>query len=110
MTRIELDLLHDLDMYVFLETGIRGGISVVSKRFAPASNKYMSTYDKDKPSSYLSYLDANNLYGWSMSQPLPVSDFKWKRDGLTVDEIANYDSTSDIGLENNFFDSLKIIR
>ena len=57
---------------------MRQGFEAGSVQSQNANIKYMSTYDKDKPSSCLSYLDANNLYGWSMSQPLPVSDFKWK--------------------------------
>ena len=70
-------------------------------RYAKANNKYMSDYDKRKIISYLMYLDANNLYGWAMSQKLPVSGFKWiKKDDLSkFDEkfIKNYYENSDIG-------------
>ena len=76
----EIDLLTDMDMYLFVESGIRGGLSQISKRYAKANNKYMSDYkpSKDnKDDSYILYLDANNLYGYGMSAYLPKSDFKW---------------------------------
>ena len=63
----QLQLLHDYDMLMMFERGIRGGISHISKRYAEANNKYMDDYDPDKTSSYIQYLDANNLYGWAMS-------------------------------------------
>ena len=82
-TKVKLDLLTDVDQYLFLEKGIRGGISVISERFAEANNPLLKTYDDSKPTSYITLLDCNNLYGFALSQPLPVSDFKW----LTKDEI-----------------------
>ena len=82
----ELQLLHDYDMLMMFEKGIRGGISHISKRYAEANNKYMKNYDPDKPSTYIQYLDANNLYGWAMSQPLPTNGFKWMKN-LTVDLV-----------------------
>ena len=56
---------------------MRGGISYIAKRFRKANNKYMKSYDDSKPSKYMLYLDANNLYGWAMSRYLPYSEFKW---------------------------------
>ena len=69
-------------MYLFIEKGLRGGISMASQRYGKANNKYMQDYDETKPSSYLLYLDANNLYGWAMCQHLPVSNFKWREDNI----------------------------
>ena len=84
----ELQLLHDYDMLMMFERGLRGGITHIAKRYAEANNKYMTNYDSTKPSTYIQYLDANNLYGSAMSQPLPTHAFKWLRD-LTVDAVIN---------------------
>ena len=65
-------------MLLMFERGIRGGITQSVHRCAAANNPYMgSEYDKSKPTKYLQYLDANNLYGWVMSQPLPTGGFHW---------------------------------
>ena len=63
-------------MLLMFEEGIRGGMCQATYRYVKANNKYMKNHDKNKESSYLQYLDANNLYGWAMSQKLPVGDFK----------------------------------
>ena len=88
-TGVELELFTDLEMHLFAERGIRGGISMVSKRYAKANNPLVPDYDASKPNSYIMYLDANNLYGWAMSKPLPKRDFKWKRVMPTEEEILN---------------------
>ena len=83
MTQVELELLHDQDMLLMVEKGIRGGVSMISTRYGKANNKYMTQdrdgeeYDPSKPSTYISYLDANNLYGWAMSRKLPTDGFQW---------------------------------
>ena len=86
-------------MLMLFEDGIRGGICQAVHRYYKANNKYMKNYDKNKVSLFLLYLDANNLYGWAMSQKLPVDNFKWieKDDLLKFDEnfIKNYDENSD---------------
>lgn len=78
MTDVNLELLTDIDMHLMMERGVRGGVSTISTRYAKANNKYMCTdYDETLPSTYLLDLDANNLYGWAMGQPLPTEGFKW---------------------------------
>jgi hypothetical protein len=76
LTKVELELISDPDMYLFIEKGIRGEISTITKRHAIANNKYMAKYDPKKESIHIPCTDANNLYGWAMSQPLPIMDFK----------------------------------
>ena len=77
-TKIDLELLTDIDMHLFIEKGMRGGISMVSKRHAKANNPHVADYKPNKGDNYIMYYDANNLYGWAMSQALPYSGFKWK--------------------------------
>ena len=76
-TQVKLELITDYDMLLMIEKGIRGGICQATHRYAKANNKYIKNYDKKNESSCLKYLDANNLYGWVMSQKLPVNGFKW---------------------------------
>jgi len=73
---IQLELLTDIDMYRFIQSSIRGGLVQCCYRYTKANNNYLSDYDSSKESSFLVYVDANNLYGWAMSQPLPYKDFK----------------------------------
>ena len=79
-TGICLELLTDYDMHLFIEKGLRGGISMVSKRYAKANNPRVSGYNPDDPNIHILYLDANNLYGWAMSQALPTGKFEWVED------------------------------
>ena len=84
-------------MLNFIEKGMRGGISTITHRYALANNKYMKNYDPQKESSYIPYLDANNLYGWAMSQKLPTGDFRWVPSPEYIN-LDSYDENSDKGL------------
>ena len=72
-------MFTNVDILLTAEKGIRDGICHAIHRYAKANNKYMKSYDKNKESSYIQYLDANNLYGWAMTQKLPLDGFKWKK-------------------------------
>ena len=98
-TNVKLEMLTDYDMLLMVEEGIRGGICHSIHRYAKANNKYIKDYDKNKESSYIQYLDANNLYGQTMSQKLPVNDFKWINNVSKINEkfIKNYDEDNDKG-------------
>ena len=85
-TSQRLELLSDYDMLMMIERGIRGGITHISKRYAEANNKYMKNYNPEKKSSFIQYLDANNLYGWAMSQNLPTHGFK-QITNITVEKV-----------------------
>ena len=121
MTKIELELISDSDMYLFLMDTIRGGITVYNKKFIKADNIYtrkvhdessnkkvskkLETNDLNK---FLMYLDSNNLYGLSMSKPLPYKNFKWS-DNLTLDpknlQTGIYEV--DIEIPENLHDKFK---
>ena len=82
VTGVQLELLSDPNMLLMFEKGIRGGISIISNRYGKANNKYLRKgYNKNLPSKYLMYLDANNLYGCAMSEKLPTHGFKWLSGG-----------------------------
>ena len=85
MTEVNLELITDIDMHQFVEKGLRGGISYIANRYGKANNKYMQNWNPNEESKYLMYLDANNLYGWAMSQYLPTGNFKW----LNKQQIKN---------------------
>ena len=95
-TEVRLGLLTVVDILMMVGKGIRGGICHAIYRYAKANNKYMENYDENKESSYLQYLDANNLYGWAMSQKFSVDSFEWKKGLLKFnkDFIKNYDEDS----------------
>lgn len=90
-TDITLELFTDINMYLFIESGIRGGISFAGSRFVKANNPYIpETYDSTKPISYILAIDANNLYGYVMSAYLPYGEFRW----LSTKEISKLDVTT----------------
>ena len=76
-TGAELDLITDPDMYLMVENNMRGGIATISQRYAQANNPLVEGYDPSKPNSWITYLDANNLYGTAMSEPLPKGNFRF---------------------------------
>ena len=75
MTGINLELITDIDQQLFIEKGLRGGISYITHRHAEANNRYMKFYNPKDRTTYIIYLDANNLYGWAMIHPLPYGCF-----------------------------------
>ena len=87
MTKTELEFMTDIDMFQFIEKGMHGGVSYIANRYGKANNKYMKKYNENEPSKYIMYLDANNLYGWAMSQHLPTGNFK----SMTDNEIDRLD-------------------
>ena len=98
-TGVTSELLTDKDMLLLFEKVIRGGTCNAVCKYVKANNKYMKNYDKTKESIFLVYVDANNLYGWVMSEKLPVDKFTWETDLsiFTDGFIKNYDSHSDTG-------------
>ena len=88
MIKINLDLISDIEIQLFIGKGMRGRISYIAHRYAKANNKYMKNYNEKEGSSYIMYLDANNLYGWAMSQKLPSGNFHW----IPCHEYTNLDS------------------
>ena len=95
---MELELLTDYEMLLMVEKRIRGGICHSIHRYAKANNKYMKSYNNNEESSYIQYLDANNLYGWAMSRKLPVNGFKWlDNDVINGEFIKNYNENDNKG-------------
>ena len=89
-SKVKLELITDPDMYLMFENSLRGGISMISNRYAKANNPDADDYDATKPRSYITYLDCNNLYGTSMTERLPTGNFRF----LSPDEISNFDVTA----------------
>ena len=101
MTKVKLELITDVDMHMFIEKGIRGGISTVAtKRYAQANNKYLPDHNPEEPSSFIMYFDANSLYAAAMSKKLPTHNFTWKPDLVTetpeqLDEVLKLIMTTE---------------
>ncbi|GBC41398.2 uncharacterized protein LOC110455379 [Rhizophagus irregularis DAOM 181602=DAOM 197198] len=98
ITGQRLDLITDQDMYMMVEQGLRGGISMVSKRYARANNPGMGEgkWTADKPKSSILYLDANNLYGWAMLQYLPTGNFHWIKEENELSNIQRQIESNEI--------------
>ena len=95
----KFDLLTDIDILLMVKKGIRGGTCRSIYRYSKANNKYMIDYDKNKKSSYIQYWILNNLYGWAMSQKLPVDNIEWIKDTsqFNEDSIKKYNKVSNEG-------------
>ena len=99
ITKVQLELLSDPDILLMTESGIRGGIATISHRDAKANKKYMGTeFDPAEESKFISYLDANILYGWAMSNQLPTSGFKWMTDN-ELDDWKHLNCFLEVDLE-----------
>ena len=97
--KVKLDLLSDINILLMVDKGIRRGICHSIYRYAKANNKYMKDYDENKESSYIQYWDVNHLYGWAVSQKLPVNNFGLIKNTSLFNEdfIKNYNEESDEG-------------
>ena len=116
MPKVELEKISDDDIHLFIEKGMRAGISYVNKRHSKANNKYCPNYDKTKPEKHIAYIDMNNLYGRAMNEYLPYEGFKWiKNNSEIVNKILNKSDNSlygyflevDLEYPENFHDSHK---
>ena len=104
MTDVKLEKISDIDKHYFIEKGSRGGISYIAKRYAKENNKYMSNYDSNKPSTFITYLDKNNLHGWTMSEYLPHEKFGWLEnidqfDAMLINEKSDIGYILEVDLE-----------
>ncbi|GBM16979.1 hypothetical protein AVEN_133263-1 [Araneus ventricosus] len=101
MTCVELELLNEIDMHLFIEKGIRRGFVMISHRLASANNPYLPNIDHISPNSYVIYWDANYIYLCVMSQHLPTQDFSWTEENV---DYLNIPDDSDVGhiLEDDF--------
>ena len=97
ITNIELELINDKKIYNFIETGIRGGISQISQRYAEANNKYLDNYNTNIEDSYIMYYDANALYSSAMCEYLPYKDFKWNKNEWSENKILELSDNQSTG-------------
>ena len=77
MTGVEMDYIQDIEQYAFVEENLRGGITTINHRLFSANNKFLDDYESDKPTSFINYIDCNNLYGGAMMTKLPISNFQF---------------------------------
>ena len=99
MNVVKLELIIDIDMFQFIQNGMCGRLSYIANRYGKANNKQMKNYDEKAPSKYITYLDANNLYGCARSQYLPTAGFRWLTEKeLNKIDLAKYTEDSKSGL------------
>ena len=99
MANLELELMTNVDMFQFIEKGMRGGVSYIANRYGKANNKYTEEHDENVPSKYIMYLDATNLYSWAMSQYLPTGNFRWMTDKeINKIDLGKYKTSGKKGL------------
>ena len=96
VTGIELEKISDIDKYLFIENRTKGGVSYIAKRYPKANNKYMNDYNSEELSTFITYLDKNNLYDWAMSEYLPYEKFEWVKNVDELD-IMSINKKSDVG-------------
>ena len=96
MTGVKLEKISDINKYLFIEKGLRGGISYIAKIYAKANNKYTENYDPKKPSTFITYPHMNNLYGGAMSEYLPSGGFKWLKNVNKFD-VNSFNEKSEMG-------------
>ena len=93
MTGVKLDLITDIEMLTMIEENIRGGVSTINHRLFTANNQYLSDYNPNIPTSYIMYVDANNLYGKGMSEKLPTGNFRWlSKEEVDMFNVHNIDA------------------
>lgn len=97
-TGVKLELIDNLEIIRMIQNGIRGGICMCSHRHAKANHKYMSDYDPSQQDSFIVYLDCNNLYGYSMCQSLPESNFRFLDQGEASElDVSSVDDNAEYG-------------
>ena len=96
MTGIELEKISDIDKYLFIEKGTRGGVSYIAKRYAKVNNKYINYYNSEEQSTFITYLNKNNLYGWAMGEYHPYEKFEWVENVDELD-VMSINKKGDVG-------------
>ena len=89
MTGVKLEKTFDIDMYLLIEKGLRGGISYITKRYSKANNKDIKNHDPRKPSKFITYFDMSNLYDWSIHGYLPYGEYKWLANANNLMQIQS---------------------
>ena len=93
-----MEVFTDIDMVLMTEKRIRGVLTQVIRKYGIGNNKYLPNYDDGKKTTYLEYLDANNLYGYAMNKKLPLNGYKLANKSISTDDaIKNYDDDGDKG-------------